>query len=203
MTALLRMTERPMALEQHTLSERVAKELGYMELAKEDGAARDECVLFDACVAAGVRPFQTASVEAYKEKQRTSLRQRVGVGVLIAAAVVAVAGAALAVGLEAAWPLSGFAVGFFLMVVGGPILLGGAPARRWVPHRLDGFASPVPAGVLDMALRVREKCIEARFVVHSLVEEERVADPFLAVNYGNAELYIAVWDEPKFDAKYE
>ena len=204
MTALLRMTERPMAAEQNALSKRVAKELGYMQLANLEGVTRDECVLFDACVAAGVRPFQTASVEAYKEARANNLpRRRAGSAFLIAAIITVVAGFVLALALATPWPLLGCVVGFFLGFVGGPILLGGAPSRRWVSNGLDGFAGPVPAGVLDMALSVREQCPEARFVVHSLVEDKQTFDPFLSVRYGSAGLYIAVWDEPRFDARYE
>ena len=202
-TTLRRMTERPIALEHCALSEKAAKVLGYQKLAMEESATRDELVLFDACVAAGVRPFQTAAVDAYKRKHLTSLRQKVGRAILIAASVAVVASFALAMVLSQVWPLFGLPAAFFLFFVGGPILLAGAPVRSWREQSFSEVSDPVPAGVLDIALRLREKCPGSGFVVHSLQEERRTFDPFLSVKYGRASFYIAVWDEPEFNAKYE
>ena len=71
----------------------------------------------------------------------------------------------------------------------------------WNVTPLVGYRSPVPKQVLQTAVRLKKKLPGVQLTVHELVQSERVLDPFLAARLGETTYFIAVWDEPKFDAQ--
>lgn len=71
----------------------------------------------------------------------------------------------------------------------------------WKDRDLTGYSRPVPEFALSYALAIKEANSHVSFQVLELTKEERVADPFLVARYGDAEAYIAVWDEPKFEGR--
>lgn len=71
---------------------------------------------------------------------------------------------------------------------------------RWQSHELAHYPKPIPAHVLQTALMINDKIINARLSVEEfvLMETLRVADPFLVVRVGDAIVHVEVWDEPSF-----
>lgn len=73
----------------------------------------------------------------------------------------------------------------------------------WKKESLEIYRLPVPASALHLVVKVaklaKKHKVEAKFVVHSLMSHEVVADPFLSVtSAGSQEFFLAVWDEPTF-----
>src|SRR5205823_1758215 len=71
----------------------------------------------------------------------------------------------------------------------------------WNVTPLLGYRSPVPKQVLQTAVRLKKQLPGVELTVHELVQSERVLDPFLAARLEETTYFIAVWDEPKFDAE--
>lgn len=78
--------------------------------------------------------------------------------------------------------------------------------QQWHTTELSRFSGPVPADVLELALKVREN-VGGRFQVEYLAKEELerrynfdLDDPFLLVraDENSPWHHIAVWNEPKF-----
>lgn len=69
----------------------------------------------------------------------------------------------------------------------------------WARETLNETNCVVPAKALEDAVRIKNALPTAEFHVHEL--KARVFDPFLSVSHGGKTYYIAVWDEPDFDAK--
>ena len=87
--------------------------------------------------------------------------------------------------------------------------IGGVYGRRlsesqdvWKRQSLEHFNKPIPYDVLNMAVMLKEREPAATFMVYNLGEIQ-IPDPFLSACLRDAELFIAVWDEDKFEAKYE
>lgn len=134
----------------------------------------DETKLFEACVACGIRPFQAAAVEEYKQ---VALAEARASDPMASPEAFRRAMISMSRYAEYRWERSS---------------LGGA-------EQFDGI---VPEGVLAVALDLKEKLPEVTFEVDAL-RRNVIVDPFLIARYGLAEFYVAVWDEPGFDAKFE
>lgn len=188
---LPRMTEAPVAPAVHAIAYDAASLLGYHALQADGQKERDEARLFEACVACGIRPFLTSAVEAYKQTKHRKkeadakaafMRGYLGDRDCFNAKKLAEA--------ESKWlsELHSF--------------YDGRNRFAWRQHGLKGYHRPVPVGVVEMAVRLKRQQPNVDFRVHELEENRRI-DPFLSVTLGQAEFYIAVWDEPGFEAKYD
>lgn len=176
----------------------VESALGYSVAARMAERESCEARLFQVCVDAGIRPFQTAAVEAYKEAATTTR-----VGLYVGSGVLAISmaiGAAFFfstgdIGIPITAGIFGIiAFGFFKSLGDFPIQF------HWETERLEGYRQQVPIGVLEIAMQLKAKDPGVTFQVHSLVMQQ---DPFLSVHLGEAMFYVARWDEPRFEAKYE
>lgn len=186
-TTLQRMTEAPSAPERHELADDAAALLGYSALGEHGQKERDEALLFEACVACGIRPFREDAVRKYMaEKARAADK------------------AAAPERFVADWtdvlPRNAYQREMLEMKV--RMAMGAATRHEWATVPLKGYNRPLPTGALAMAISLKKHLPEVDFDVHELVEQRQI-DPFLSAKLGKARLYIAVWDEPGFDVKFE
>lgn len=70
---------------------------------------------------------------------------------------------------------------------------------EWTNTEIKHYQQPIPEFVLNKALQIKEKVPNAQFFIEHLEEKY---DPFLKVKHGNLDLYIEVWDEPKFEFQF-
>lgn len=68
----------------------------------------------------------------------------------------------------------------------------------WKKTPLNRYKEPVPTFVLSHAIELKKLLPEAEFVVAHLAFNP---DPFLLLGYKGREVYIDVWDEPKFEGR--
>lgn len=66
----------------------------------------------------------------------------------------------------------------------------------WHCMPLKNWSKPIPIPILQTALQINERLPGAKFFIEELKE-----DPFLIAHYGDRDYYIAVWDEPGFEAR--
>lgn len=81
----------------------------------------------------------------------------------------------------------------------GRVFLGITPNEshfRWERESLGDYSKPVPIAILQTALQIKKRLPGVKFYI-----EELSHDPFLIAYYGNRDYYIAVWDEPGFEAR--
>ncbi len=158
-----------------------------------------------------VRPFDIASVEAYKAQQikentpfipmtpeRVALLGEVlnrGVALSIAAAGVC---GFLALSVSSwfwlALPLAALHVIADMYIWNKS--LRGHPSWQRVSH--DDYEDFIPVQVLGALERVRAMFPRASFYIDKLVQNETIIDPFLVANIDGVDYYIAVWDEDDF-----
>lgn len=199
---LPRIEERPAVPIMDGAAIRLKERLGYSHLLVEEKKCADEAILFDACVAANVRPFRT---EAVAEYMRLTGRDRYAFPLkfaLIAVGLLAVASIAGAI-LVTPKLIIGLGVAILGLVVTGVLAAEGLPDYRWRRYTLRTYDAPVPLGVLEAATAITDQYPDVGFDIHVLERQERVSDPFLSVQLGDAMFYVAVWGEPNFDAAYE
>lgn len=200
-----RMTEPATSTATMDFGKQVQDVLDYSALAEEHAQYADECALFEACVACGIRPFRTSAVERYKKRKawRARFFSR-GIKILLALYATA---AGLSIWITAATADPG--IGFFVIISGGCFvfvfsgLMLDSREAKWFRKHLSSFEKPIPHKVLNVALSLKKQNPNIDFVVHELEVEQRPLDPFLSARLGNAELYIARWDEPSFKAEHE
>ncbi len=75
----------------------------------------------------------------------------------------------------------------------------------WDTINLSSYHKEIPLGVIEKALALKQELNDVHFKVDYLrVRRSSVSyDPFLVAIYKDAKYYIAVWEEPGFDAEYE
>lgn len=177
-----------------TLGERAARELSYTVLEAQTIPAT-----VAACLAKlGLRPFDIETVNAYKSK----MRREADVKAYKPAAIVAIVSVILPViAALAAWhpaPLI-----FWMIGVAATLLVAvNITDWNWRQRKLSGYGLPVPAYALETACELKKLLSKAKikheFYVDELTRESVTADPFLVLNVGGSEIYLEVWDEPKF-----
>lgn len=98
---------------------------------------------------------------------------------------------------------AGFPLGIILCMIAIRVFKISQEAWSLKWAKLGDYRMPLPVSVLEDALRIRKELPSAKFSVDYLTTEnaEKAADPFLVVECGGAEFYIAVWDEPDFEGK--
>lgn len=69
--------------------------------------------------------------------------------------------------------------------------------QRGVP----AYTKPIPYPVLLTVKTIRDACPSAKFFVSDEMQGERIPDPFLLVEIGEAQFVVERWDEPAFRAK--
>lgn len=160
---------------------------------------------------AGVRPFISEQVDAYKMRFQRSFNFRqefMNWQSLVFCGIASVF--VLAV-------LTGFFGWFFSPTIGGVGILTAVlafvcgyffieevPAPElsrgsWNRHQLSAYTRPIPIDVLRVMRHVREVSADVTFEVDEFATHV-VHDPFLIARLGDQRYYIAVWDEPTFDA---
>lgn len=189
------------------LPNRAATLLGYEALQSREQAI----ALRQGLIELKLMPFTSGSVEQYKEA--VSQQTNANVSTLIDVwqfilnrvygwAINLSAGPA-AFGWIFAWQISAVAAVVWLLSYVGKMHLNGVEVRlfgRWRVKPLKGYETAVPQFVLTQAIAIAARCPGAQFFVDEFVRNGEVLDPFLIVRAGQEEHYIAVWDEPKFEA---
>lgn len=158
-----------------------------------------------------VRPFDIASVEAYKAqqiKENTPLipmsPERVALlgEVLHRGSALAIAAAGTSVFLAL-----GFSSWFWAVMPLAAIWvaadtfswntsLRGHPS--WERVAREDYEDFIPAPALGVLERVRAMFPRASFYVDKLVQNESIIDPFLIAEIDGVDYYVAVWDEDDF-----
>jgi len=81
---------------------------------------------------------------------------------------------------------------------------------EWISFPIGGsynpYRNPVPDFAIERALQVKQALPETNFYVSELQERwqeihMQVSDPFLVMDYKGIQLYLDVWDEPKFEGR--
>jgi hypothetical protein len=156
------------------------------------------------------RPFTKESVEKYKEEitknaNRYLFLDRVAhVALNASMLLISFCSGPAILGWFVSWKIGlTFLCGLVVSLVIN-IRLEGYTVKQpgsWQVTPLKGYAEPVPEFVLHQAVELKEALPEAGFFVHQFVQNGLVLDPFLVISHGNESCFIAVWDEPKFEAK--
>lgn len=194
-----------LVIPQNDFPEQTLQALGYSKLWEEKG----DRSLLRTLVSLGVIPFSRESVDSYMQAvviegnpQAPRYKRLVLIGQTIAGALSAIfIGPAILGWIVSANTGLAMVMAFMICLIA---LLAFSNAtdkdwitREWRSSRLHNYTLPVPENALAMAVRIKEKFSQADFRVYSF---EKKLDPFLAVDYGQEEYFLAVWDEPKFDA---
>jgi len=191
------------------LPEKAANALGYEALQKR----KQHVDLMSLLDKMKIRPFTDRSVERYKEKvvretnPRLWRRQRfVEVMAIISVIACFFCGGPAILGWFISWKVGlPFAAGLatFATIFGilGSDQFSYMRPGSWQITPLKGYMKPVPEFALHCAVQIKEQLPEAEFSIHEFVQEKGFLDPFLVVSYKGEHHYIAVWDEPTFDAK--
>lgn len=189
------------------LPEKAAGLLGYYALQKRKKFLSTREVLDKA----GTRPFTKESVEKYKQEITKQANPRflflhsvarVAFHISMFGILVCFGPALLGWFISSKIGLAsiGGLVGFIVIMS----LLEGLATKypgSWKVTPLKGYAEPVPEFVLLQAVKLKEVLPDVEFFVHQFVQNKKVLDPFLVVRHGDEEHFIAVWDEPKFEAE--
>jgi hypothetical protein len=182
--------------------------LGYDFLQKH----RDHMTLHNALNEADARPFTVESVEKYK-KEVVKNANRFLFAHRHAEKVLFIAGLSMLLSFGPAF--LGWFVSWKVGLIFATSLVGSLSAcafltnftqkseGKWQITPLKGYAQPVPEFVIIQAVALKEKLPGAEFFVHEFVQDKKVLDPFLAIQCAGEEHLIAVWNEPKFEAKQE
>lgn len=157
----------------------------------------------------GTPPFTTESVEHYNENRAEQANRGLFCRLARVAFVVSVFGAILCPGPAClGWIIAmeisiGFGIGFVVCVVAAVRLTNFVIEERgwWLATSLTDYAEPVPKFVLDLAFQIKERLPQVKFSVDCFIQKNMTPDPFLVVHYGDKHHFIAVWDEPKFEAE--
>lgn len=144
-----------------------------------------------------------ARYKAIKGRRDLVLLVQVTVGAAVLSALLLYGQSYFPGPLGASLLAAGVCVGVAAVLTLAVLLFGDAPAYRWRRASIYDTRQPIPLDVLKLALRVKQLIPAAGLHVESLVKQERVMDPFLVVTLGEAEAYIAVWDEPTFSGVKE
>ena len=158
----------------------------------------------------GVAPFVASSVDAYKKRIRDSFNLKAmlkswHIVVACLDMLLAALSALVAVfGWIWSWQISAIALGVFVCTCAIFWLMATYTTPRfekgrWQLHTLRSYSAEVPATVLELAGCLHAENPDIQFLVDEFATHE-VLDPFLIAKLGSVEYYIAVWDEPKFDA---
>lgn len=189
------------------LPKRAATLLGYETLQAKEQAIALRQVLIEL----KVMPFTAKSVKKYKETVRQKTNMSVsalkhqflfGLNCLYHYGFLLAVGPTV-LGWIYAWQVSAvaFATGL-LCFLGGQHLDGVEVSLfgKWRVNPLKGYPTAMPQFVLTQAIAIEERCPGTLFLVDEFVQGNKVLDPFLVVRAGEEEHYIAVWDEPSFEA---
>ena len=203
---LERMTPAESYAEDPLLSGAADRELGYGLLAEIDRQMKLRSALDEL----GVSPFTDESVERYKQAVLVEANKRIGKGRMLA--VLSGIGVVIALicfgpallGWFVSWKVGlGSLIGF----IAGCAICGATngtaitEAAAWEVTPLVGYRSRVPKAVLRTAVALKRRLPQVELTVHELLQRERVLDPFLAARLGETTYFVAVWDEPAFDAE--
>src|SRR5688572_2103233 len=203
---LERMTPAEFYAEDPALSEAADRVLGYSLLGEIDRQMKLRSALDEL----GVAPFTEESVERYKQAVLAEANKQIGKGraltllTWIATAVALICLGPALLGWFVSWKVGlasviGFAVACAVCgVTNGTTVTAEA---TWNVTPLVGYRTPVPKTVLKTAVALKRRLPQVELTVHELVQRERVLDPFLAARLGETTYFVAVWDEPKFDAE--
>ena len=203
---LERMTPAEVFAEDSALSEAADRVLGYSLLGEIDRQMKLRAALGEL----GVSPFSDESVERYKQTALFEANEQIIKGRILTAltwiagaTAVTCFGPAL-LGWFVSWKVGLAAVICFVAacivcgVTNGTTV---TEEATWEVTPLVGYRSPVPKAVLKTAVALKRGLPQVELTVHELVRRERVLDPFLAASLGETTYFVAVWDEPKFDAE--
>ena len=189
------------------LPEKAAGLLGYEALQN----CKKSLTLREMLDKAGTRPFTYESVEKYKQEITKNANPRflflhgvarVAFNVCIFGAFIC-SGPAL-LGWFVSWKIGLAFFGGLFAFLGIGISLEGRATKypgSWKITSLKGYGEAVPEFVLYQAIELKEGLPDAEFFVYQFVQNEKVLDPFLVICQGNEKHFIAVWDEPKFEAE--
>ena len=202
--------ERMAPVERHqedaALSLDASKVLGYRLLGEIDRQMKLRAALDEL----GVSPFTDESVERYKQAVLALANRRIRKGrILKAASFTGIFVAMLCLGPALLGWFVSWKVGLTAVIglVAGCAVTGFTEDQMvteeaaWNETPLVGYRSPVPKPVLRTAVQLKKRLPQVELTVHELVQRERVLDPFLAARLGETTYFVAVWDEPKFEAE--
>ncbi len=203
---LERMAPAPPHAEDLALSLAARRELGYEVLAELD----EQMKLRTALDELGVSPFTDESVERYKHAAVADAGSEIAKGKALLA--VSWIGATLSLvcfgpallGWFVSWKVG---LASLIGLIAGLVMVGSVAGTTvkeqasWNVTPLLGYGSQVPKDVLRLAVQLKKRLPSVELMVHELVQSERVLDPFLAARLGKTTYFVAVWDEPKFEAQ--
>ena len=176
------------------------EELGYIPRPSSIGVCSRAAAIFQE---AGVRPFDRATVDRYKEKVLYQknwwfLKWVMAVGLILVAIP-----ATLAIVYNSPLCLLGLIGSAILTAIFAGICAAHTIQQTWTSDYLRNYAQAVPEYALQTALDVRRAAGAGESVsiwVEFLKESPR-SDPFLVVRIDGNSYYLEVWDEPDFFSK--
>lgn len=178
-----------------------------------------------------IRPFTSASVIAYKEnelerrqhipkdKLLTIATNIMGVGAIAGCLLLLACVLVIGIGKSMESVNNSFAIAGLLTLLACGIsfnyfwdkrqlVRGRQSSWSWQWAEISGYRRPIPDHALRIAIAVKEACPWARIEIEELVNVGRTADPFLVAEITESSrddlrerYYLAVWDEPRFDAE--
>lgn len=186
------------------LAEKAQELLGYGGLLGIRNSRRFQRALADM----GIRPFTKESVERYKAetaREANNSRPRfprvaatvswIGLGISLVGFILSLVGVLLV-----NTPIAFFVGGIFSFIVMGVGYSSSITKWEWGVVSLRDYLPPVPEFALQRATEIKQQFPGTEFFIHQLGARR---DPFLVVLNGSEEYFIAVWDEPRFDAREE
>jgi hypothetical protein len=190
------------------LPQEAASLLGYKVLQKERERAKILGVLKDL----NSLPFESSSVFNYKQQIINQTAPPWYSKIVTAITAIGFLGFMLSfgpavLGWLVSWQISLYSA---IVLVASCVVIGclantafGIKEKgSWQVTPLERCREEIPIFALSLAVSIKKELPEARFCVHQFIQE-RLLDPFLVVNYGEADYFIAVWNESDFEAARE
>lgn len=169
---------------------------------------RQRAFLLNVLKKSGIDPLSEKRVESYKSWQTMKADKIVWRTLLLLSIVASVQG--IIYSCMGHWPWQStdkfdwflpIFLGIISGFVGALVSFGPGDYSEWESTPLKGYSRPIPEFALSYALAISRIEPKVGFNVLELVKKARVADPFLVAKYGDAEVYVAVWDEPAFEGR--
>lgn len=183
------------------------------EFEEKTRISKENNELINALSKLDIVPFSKDSVESYKTQAVRDAKKMLGklntIKEILPIALILIAmlsfgsiiilGILNNLGFISDLPISIALFTFVISMVGLSLLINLVKTLVWTNTEIKNYQQPIPEFVLNKALQIKERVPSAQFFVEHLEEKH---DPFLKVKHGNLDLYIEVWDEPKFEFQF-
>lgn len=183
------------------------------EFEEKTRTSKENNELLNALSKLDIVPFSKNSVESYKTQAVEDARKMLGklntikeiMPLALVSIVLLSCGSMIVLyilnvlGFISDSPVSIAATTLIISLVSLVLSINLAKTLVWTNTEIKNYQQPIPEFVLRKALQIKEKVPDAQFFVEHLEEKY---DPFLKVKHGNLDLYIEVWNEPKFEFQF-